>query len=240
MQNNKLLFFLLFFQTVFSQEKIIHGVVFGMGNNVEGINIVNLVNEKSAVTDAKGEFHILAKPEDMLIFSSFTFDYKRRIIDDDDMRSSILVINLSPKPSQLEEVVITKYRNINAVSLGILKKHAKEYTPAQRRLNSARSGLITGLINYINGTTASLKKGLEIEGKEFVIDKFADDYFEPSYFTEVLKIDPEKIKAFQYYCVEDTRFMKAVENKNKTLATFWINDLAIQYNLLQQPELFEK
>jgi len=240
MQNNKLLFFLLFFQTVFSQEKIIHGVVFGMGNNVEGINIVNLVNEKSAVTDAKGEFHILAKPEDMLIFSSFTFDYKRRIIDDDDMRSSILVINLSPKPSQLEEVVITKYRNINAVSLGILKKHAKEYTPAQRRLNSARSGLITGLINYINGTTASLKKGLEIEGKEFVIDKFADDYFEPSYFTEVLKIDPEKIKAFQYYCVEDTRFMKAVENKNKTLATFWINDLAIQYNLFQQPELFEK
>ena len=76
--------------------------------------------------------------------------------------------------------------------------------------------------------------------KEFMIEKFADDYFEPSYFTDVLKIDPEKIAAFQYYCVEDSRFMKAVEAKNKTQATFWINDLAVQYNLLQKADLFEK
>lgn len=236
------IFLLLFFCLQFSlaQEKMIHGVVFGMGNDVSGINVVNLVNEKSAVTDSKGEFHILAKPGDMLILSAMTFDYKRRIIEENDMRSSILVINLVPKPNQLEEVVISKYRNINAVSLGILKKHAKEYTPAQRRLNSARSGLITGLINSINGTTSYLKKGIEVEQKEFMIDKFADDYFEPSYFTEILKIDPEKVLAFQYYCVEDARFMKAVKEKNKTLATFWINDLAVQYNLLQKTDLFQK
>jgi len=217
-----------------------HGVIFGMGNDVSGINVVNLVNEKSTITDAKGEFHILAKPEDLLIFSAMTFHYKRRIIVANDMLSSILVVNLEPKPNQLEEVVIQKYVKVNAVDLGIIKKHVKERSPASRRLASAQSGMITGLINRINGTTASLKKGIEIEAKEIIIDKFADDYFEPSYFTEVLKIDPEKVKAFQYYCVEDERFMKAVRSKNKTLATFWINDLAIQYNLLQQPELFEK
>lgn len=240
MKTNYPFFLLLFLQTAFSQEKMIHGQIFGMGNNVEGINIVNLVNEKSAVSDAKGEFHILAKPEDMLIFSAMTFEYKRRIIQQEDMRSSVLIISLVPKPNQLEEVVITKYANINSVQLGIIKKPIKELTPAQRRLVSARSGLITGLINSINGTTASLKKGLEIEGKELIIDKFADDYFEPSYFTEVLKIDPEKVKAFQYYCVEDARFMKAVKSNNKTLATFWINDLAIQYNLLQKTDIFAK
>lgn len=240
MKNNFFLLLLFVLQSTFSQEKMIHGVIFGMGNDVSGINIVNLVNEKSAVSDSKGEFRILAKPEDMLIFSAMNFQYKRRIIAESDMLSSILVISLEPKPNQLEEVVISRYRNINAVSLGILKKHAKEYTPAQRRLNSARSGLITGLINSINGTTASLKKGIEIEGKELVIDQFADDYFEPSYFTDVLKIDPEKVLAFQYYCVEDERFMKAVKSKNKTLATFWINDLAVQYNLLQKADLFEK
>lgn len=233
-------FLLLFLQTAFSQEKMIHGQIFGMGNNVEGVNIVNLVNEKSAVSNAKGEFHILAKPEDMLIFSAMTFEYKRRIIQQEDMRSSVLIISLEPKPNQLEEVVITKYANINSVQLGIIKKPIKELTPAQRRLVSARSGLITGLINSINGTTASLKKGIEVEGKELIIDKFADDYFEPSYFTEVLKIDPEKVKAFQYYCVEDARFMKAVKSNNKTLAIFWINDLAIQYNLLQKTDIFEK
>jgi len=240
MQNKNLLFLLLFLQSAFSQEKLLHGVVFGMGNDVSGINVVNLVNEKSAVTNAKGEFHILAKPEDLLIFSAFTFEYKRRIINEEDLRSSILVINLEPKPTQLEEVVIQKYVKVNAVDLGIIKTHVKELSPASRRLQSAQSGLITGLINRINGTTSYLKKGIEVEGKELMIDKFTDDYFEPSYFTEVLKIEPEKVKAFQYYCVEDARFMKAVLAKNKTLATFWINDLAIQYNLRQQPELFQK
>jgi len=240
MKKNNLLFLLLLFQNAFSQEKMIHGQIFGMGNSVEGINIVNLVNEKSAISDARGEFHIIAQPDDMLIFSAMTFEYKRRIITPEDMRSSLLVISLEPKPNQLEEVVIAKYVNINAVDLGIIKKHIKEPTPAERRLNSARSGMITGLINSINGTTASLKKGVEVEGKELVIDKFADDYFEPSYFTEVLKIDPEKVKAFQYYCAEDARFMKAVKSQNKTLATFWINDLAIQYNLLQKTNIFEK
>lgn len=240
MKNNFILLLLFVLQNSFAQEKMIHGVVFGMGNDVSGINVVNLVNEKSAITDSKGEFHILAKEGDMLILSAMTFDYKRKIIEENDMRSSILVVNLVPKPNQLDEVVISKYRNINAVSLGILKKHAKEYTPAQRRLNSARSGLITGLINSINGTTSNLKKGVEVEQKEFMIDKFADDYFEISYYTDVLKIDPEKIGAFQYYCVEDPRFMKAVKIKNKTLATFWINDLAVQFNLLQKTDLFEK
>lgn len=240
MKISKLFFFLLLFQNVFSQEKLFHGQIFGMGNNVEGVNIVNLVNEKSAVSNAKGEFYILAKPEDMLVFSAMNFEYKRRIIQEEDLRSSLLVISLEPKPNQLEEVVITKYAQINSVQLGIIKKPIKELTPAERRLVSARSGLITGLINSINGTTASLKKGLEVEGKELIIDKFADDYFELSYFTEVLKIDPEKVKAFQYYCVEDTRFMKAVKSNNKTLATFWINDLAIQYNLRQKTDIFEK
>ena len=81
---------------------------------------------------------------------------------------------------------------------------------------------------------------IETNDDAFVIEKFADDYFEPSYFTDVLKIDPEKIAAFQYYCVEDSRFMKAVKAKNKTQATFWINDLAVQFNLLQKSDIFEK
>lgn len=240
MKQNNFFFLLLFLQNAFCQEKMLHGQIFGMGNNVEGINIVNLVNEKSAVSNAKGEFHILAKPEDMLIFSAMTFEYKRRIIQEEDMRSSILVVSLVPKPNQLEEVVITKYANINSLQLGIIKKPVKELTPAQRRLVSGRSGMITSLLNSINGTIASLEQGLEIEEKELIIDKFADNYFEPSYFTEVLKIDPEKVKAFQYYCVEDARFLKAVKANNKTLVTFWINDLAIQYNLLQKTDIFQK
>ena len=181
MKNKIFCLLLLFLQSAFAQEKMIHGVVFGMGNDVSGINVVNLVNEKSAVTDSKGEFHILAKPEDMLILSGMAFEYKRKIIAESDMRSSILVISLEPKPNQLEEVVISKYRNINAVSLGILKKHAKEYTPAERRLKTASSYDLTvgtynsvsfdAILNSISGRTAMLKKEVNVEKKEALFRK---------------------------------------------------------------------
>jgi len=63
-----LLFFLFIIQISFAQEMSIHGRISAGGNSVEGINVVNLVNEKSAVSDYNGEFFILAKAEDLLVF----------------------------------------------------------------------------------------------------------------------------------------------------------------------------
>ena len=48
--------------------KEIHGKIVAASGNVAGVTIVNLVNEKSTVSDSKGEFYILAKPEDLLVF----------------------------------------------------------------------------------------------------------------------------------------------------------------------------
>ncbi|MBC8645508.1 hypothetical protein H9W95_20325 [Flavobacterium lindanitolerans] len=56
--NYTLLLFLLSAGMLFSQsqEKLLLIKVMADGNYVGGINVVNLVNEKSAVTDEKGEF----------------------------------------------------------------------------------------------------------------------------------------------------------------------------------------
>jgi hypothetical protein len=39
--------------------------------------------------------------------------------------------------NQLDEVVIRRYNNINAVSLGIIPANQKSYTPAERKLRTA-------------------------------------------------------------------------------------------------------
>ncbi|PZQ77560.1 MAG: hypothetical protein DI548_16925, partial [Flavobacterium johnsoniae] len=71
MKSNKILLLTFLVSYVaLSQEKIIKGRVVANGNNVEGINLVNLVNEKSAVTDSNGDFSILAKVDDLLVFSA--------------------------------------------------------------------------------------------------------------------------------------------------------------------------
>ena len=67
-----------------AQEKNIKGKIIADGNNVSGINLVNLINEKTTITDEKGAFSILAKEDDLLVFSAENFYYKRKIIDSED------------------------------------------------------------------------------------------------------------------------------------------------------------
>ena len=65
------LFFLILLQFGFSQnEKLIEGIVFCDNLPLQGIEIVNIVSEKTAITDIDGKFSILVKVEDMLVFVS--------------------------------------------------------------------------------------------------------------------------------------------------------------------------
>ena len=65
------LFFLILLQFGFSQnEKLIEGIVLCDNLPLQGIEIVNIVSEKTAITDIDGKFSILVKVEDMLVFVS--------------------------------------------------------------------------------------------------------------------------------------------------------------------------
>jgi len=80
MKLNKTLLLFLFSQLTVCQitdEKNIHGKISIASGSVEGVNIVNLVNEKSTVSDKNGEFSILAKADDLLVFSSVNLEYHR-------------------------------------------------------------------------------------------------------------------------------------------------------------------
>lgn len=233
-----LLFFLLFSAIAFSQEKMIQGKITSDGNPVEGIDIVNLVNEKSAKSNANGEFQILAKADDLLVFSSQRFEYKRRIIEQSDLKSTSIAIQMTPKPGQLDEVVITKYRNINATDLGILSKPAKEFTPAERRLKAAssydlsvgtyNSVSLDAIINSISGRTAMLKKELQVEKREIAREKLLLLY-EEEYFTDKLKIPADFVNGFQYFAVENDKLRSALNAKNKVLSDFLLAEIAPQY-----------
>lgn len=225
MKNNKLLLLTFFISYVtLAQEKLIKGKVIANGNNVEGINLVNLVNEKSAITDANGEFSILAKVDDMLVFSAINMYYKRKIIEAEDFQKDIIIIEMEPKINQLDEVVITKFANITAYSLGIINFKPKEYTDAERRMR--------GRV----GSPAERKARLEGERKLILIEKI-ENLFPDEYFTKTLKIDPDYIMAFKYYCSEQKGFMAVVNSKMKNDIKLAIIELARKYNELQNEEI---
>ncbi|MBU7570542.1 MAG: carboxypeptidase-like regulatory domain-containing protein [Flavobacterium sp.] len=228
MKSNKILLLTFLVSYVaLSQEKIIKGRVVANGNNVEGINLVNLVNEKSAVTDSNGDFSILAKVDDLLVFSAVNMHYKRKIIEADDFQKDIIIIEMEPKINQLDEVEITKHVNITAYNLGIIKFKPKVYTVAERRM-IARVG-----------SRAERKARVEGEKKLMLIERIGILYSD-EYFIRVLKIDPDYVMAFKYYCSEQPDFMKIVNSRVKDKIKLAIIELARKYNELQNEEIVKE
>jgi hypothetical protein len=210
-------------------EKLLHGKIVVESGHIDGVTIVNLVNEKTTVSDGNGEFFILAKAEDLLVFSSVNLEYYRRIIEAEDLKPEVLTIKMTAKITELEEVIVNKHPEINAISLGISPKGIKHYTPAERRLYTASSTPIDALLNIMSGRTEMLKKGIEVEKKEYLLAKI-DVLFEDDYYINTLKIPTDYVKGFQYYCVEDEKFASSLRSKNKTMAMFLIVPLAEKYN----------
>jgi hypothetical protein len=208
--------------------------------NLSDVNVTNLRSETTTVS-VNGDYSMFVKVGDTIQFSSIQIETKKVIIQESDLTKSLFVTSLNPKVIQLDEVEIKEYKNINAVSLGILDKPAKKYTPAERKPRAAEElhwysplliplgGMsVDGLINAISGRTAMLKKELEVEKKEMLLKKI-EYQFDPEYFTINLKIPQEYVKGFWYYAIEEPRLVNEINSKNKSMAKFIFAELATKY-----------
>ena len=243
-----LLFFMFFSLLGWAQsDTIIKGKVVSTSSSLEGIHILNLNKGIGIATDDRGYFAIRVAIGDTLQFSAIHLIATKHIIEKDDFGENLLFVEMKSKLNELEEVTIVQYKNINAVSLGIIPKNQKTYTPAERKLKAASEmsiGTIISidpLLNWISGRTRMLKKEVEVERKEFLIDRTAD-YYQKEYFTDVLKIPEDYVDGFLFYVVENSRFVMAMKDKNKTMATFILSELAVEYLKVSelQPSISDK
>ena len=226
--------------------KVLKGKVVADAADLEGIYIVNLKSDLSTLTEKGGYFSIPATEGDTLIFSSVQFKGEKVKIKKQDLEGDLFFVKMEILTRQLDEVTVKEYKNINAESLGIIPKGQKKYTPAERKLETAGEfhwyspllipvgGMsVDGLLNSISGRTTMLKKELIVERKEFLLKKIKEQ-FEESYFTETLKIPADYVAGFEYYIVEDKELAIAINEKNKTKATFVLNKLALEYLTLMK------
>jgi hypothetical protein len=244
-RTNKILLLFLFCQVTFCQtggEKLLHGKIVVESGNVGGVTIINLVNEKTTVSDGNGDFFILAKADDLLVLSAVNLDYYRRIIEDEYLKSDVLSIKMTAKITELEGVIVNKHPEISAVSLGISPKGMIHRTQMERRLYTAGDfkpihllGLLGGslqvdpIFNAINGRTAMLEKSIEIENKERLL-RYIGALFDDEYYTNTLKIPANYIKGFQHYCIEKEEVATYLRSKNKAKIKLLIVSMAEKYN----------
>ncbi|WP_432672874.1 hypothetical protein [Flavobacterium sp. SM2513] len=249
---SKLVFCIILLISVnaFSQkEKLMKGKILVKNSKLDGIRVINLVNEKEAVTDAEGVFSILAKPDDLLVFSASFLDYMRKIIEESDYNKGTIKIEMTSKVVQLDEVEIYENKRINAVALGILSSPAKEYSPAERRLQTAtglyptlNAGTMAGgsigldpLMNWISGRTALLKRALKAEEKEILLQKL-EQYYQEKFFTDKLNIQVLYLGSFKNFAVYDAALIDAINSKNEALVEINLYRLSTEFNKLNDYE----
>lgn len=206
------------------------------------INVLNVVTGKTTRTNKDGNFFILAKTDDILVFSAINLETFRRTIKPNDFGVGVLLIEMVSKVIELKEIVVNKYPEINAKSLGIIPRNQRTPTSAERRLATAGDfkpimllSLLGGsmpldpLINKINGRTKRLKKLVVLEKKEEYV-KLISELYSQEYLTIKLGIPADYVNGFKYFAVENEKFTITLKSNNKTMTTFVIGELANKYN----------
>lgn len=245
---NKLLYcFLIFPIGLFAQNDTqIKGKVVSSSTSLEGIHVFNTTQKTGTFTDSRGNFNLDARVTDTLQFSAVHLMTVQHIVLQSDFKDALIFVQMTTLISELDEITLTAYKNINAVSLGIVSKNQKSFTPAERKLAAAGTfkwysplliplgGMsVDGMINSISGRTSMLKKEVETENKELLQLKTLD-YFERTYFSETLLIPEEYVDGFLFYSVENERYRAALNDKNKTRAAFVLSELAVEYLKLNE------
>jgi hypothetical protein len=226
--------FLFLFQFSYSQtEKLIQGRVLCDDFPLQGIEIVNLITKKTTKTDTNGRFSILVKADDMLVFVSEKYDYKRLILDKEFLDKNNFIILLTRKPEQLEEVVVIS--KISFPKIKFDKNIASQLTIEKAAKNPKPYGVYDGTIENGLGITIPLgggrKKIHKIDFKEFIKKNYND-----SFYIEILKLKPEEIGLFIEFCDVDLKSKAVLENTNPLKSMDFLMSKKIEFEKMLMSE----
>ncbi|MFP9112422.1 hypothetical protein ACLI1A_00665 [Flavobacterium sp. RHBU_3] len=225
-----LFFFILSFTATAQQRTDLHGRIMSAGNSVYGVYVINQSTGAEVKTDANGNFSIPAKPGDRLaVYGNYT-ETREFAISERSFTEKPYLLEVVTKGTELEEVVIDN--KVTSEQLGIVPKGQKQYTVAERRLYTARSGMgLDQLINVLSGRMKMLKKAVETERKEQLLEAIdgmvSDD--------ELAKIGVprEQARGFLFYAIEDPQVADAIKSNNPSLLKLLLMQLSEKYIKLQ-------
>jgi hypothetical protein len=215
----KLLLFTLLLSSIMlaqdAERKILRGSVIYRNVKATGVNIVNNTTSKGTMTNQKGEFQIMVKKDDILIFSSVQYTLKEIVVTDKIIKNNRLVVEVKEKIEALDEVVISpenKDRFLDFQEEEIVKY--KNYQFSDDRYSSVLNeaigqrenlggnllGLVGLLVNSIFKNAGKNKK----EKSKAIYERTSFNEvryrYEDEFFVKNLGIPKDQISAFLYYC----------------------------------------
>ncbi|MEK6493070.1 hypothetical protein [Myroides odoratimimus] len=182
---------------------VLNGKIVTRDGIFEGIVILNTSKEISVLSDNKGYFSIRSHINDTIRFISPNHTEYQYVVNEFDIKRSPVLFPLEPLYSinRLDEIVITK---IDSDALGFTDKYTRRYTPAERKLRTAKTGggmiPIDPFINMLSGRMSMLKKNLAYEKTDHRVEKLLETITSER-LVDYYQIPVDYVEGFAYYAV---------------------------------------
>jgi len=196
-------------------EKLLHGKVVSQNIALRKVEVINKTAKTSTVTNDLGEFSIAVKPKDSLLFFSKDYFFTRLKINQQNIETNNIIVNMILKPEELDEVLITKIKfekvkfDPEAVSEILVRKQANNL---QQYITGHKDGTIRNPAQISFPLVRKRPKDKTIPESPF--KKLLKVTCAPDFFTKELKLNPEEKELFVEFCDADPKSKTLLENKN--------------------------
>lgn len=215
---------LLTYQFSISQtEKLLHGKVLSNNYPLKKVEVINKTAKTSTTTDYMGDFSILVREKDSLLFFAQDYYFTRLKISRENIDKDNITVNMTIKAEELNEVVITNMKlarfktsqqDINDIKLTKDSQSLQKYTGVYD--GTIPNGMDFGQIGkgVFNLFKNDKKEELKKQTEETVFRKLVKASIPSTFFTKDLKLPPEEVELFLDFCDADPRSKKLLENNN--------------------------
>ena len=255
MVRSKLFYLFIFLFTVcIAQSQVVEitGVVIA-DTDVENVHVINKTANKFATTNKLGEFKIMAKVNDTIVFSSVQYKLKAIVVSAINIKDQRIIVQLKEHVNALSEVLVGKVltgnldsdinnsdaeRPIDFYDVGIPGYKGKPKTQNERRLYEADNGKyvsiglgfglnLNKILNKISGRTKKLKERVRLESNDVLLNKIianlSENFFIAYPLDESLRTD------FFYFCSDDKNFEKRCKARSDIEVFEFLAEKVIEY-----------
>lgn len=189
------------------ERRILRGKVLYRNSNVVNENVINTTSEKATITNDNGEFAIMVKEGDELVFTSVNYQIEVVGITADILNNNRLVVEVNEKVTELDEVVVSPENQKRFLELQNEEFKQYEYETDQTTpiINIAEDQTVRGMqdgLNFVNIFKALFlsQKDKEEERAPLKVSEVLRQVYEDDFFVTDLKLPQDKIDAFLIYC----------------------------------------
>lgn len=206
-------------------EKLLNGKVFSQNMPLNKVEVINKTFKISTRTNELGEFSILVRPQDSVLFYCKDYFFKRLKISQENIDQNNIAVNMILKPEELDEVLITniKFPHVgpaqevsDSIALMRSSQDLKKYTGVYdgtisngMNFGAMGAGLLSLFKKDDNTNKKSRKKTPELDFKTF-----AEATCPLDFFTKELKLNSDEKDLFIEFCSADPQSEIILKQKN--------------------------